>query len=141
MYPKADKVQVLWTYANVDRLDEAVENLRERECAGADLVGFLSTIENRSRCQVVPEILDEIRYWTVKKNLDGAVWTDLPSNFREATGKEFNESNVIEFLSGLQGKERERARRYIEKAPPQIMTRMRRKIERELGWEHEGSNR
>jgi len=141
LYPSADKVQVLWTHANVHTLDEAIESLKQREDAPENRIGFLSTTENKSHCQVVPEVLDEIRSWAQGKNLDAVVWTDLPSNFAKESGRELNESNAVEYLSGLQGKERQAARQYIEKAPPQIMTGLRRNIEQELRWKHEGNNR
>lgn len=140
LYPNADRVQVLWTYAHVHTLDDAIKNLAQREGTRKDQVGFLSTTDDTSNCQVIPEVLDEIRTWAVKKNLDAVVWTNLPFNFREKSGEEFNESNVIDYLRGLRKKEHQKARRYIEKTPLQIMTRIRRIIEQELGWEHADSH-
>jgi hypothetical protein len=78
--------------------------------------------------------LNEIRDWATKKKLDAVVWTDLPSNFKEERRKEFNRNNVIEYLENLPGEKQQKAREYIEKAPSQIMTRMRRIIKKELGW-------
>jgi hypothetical protein len=80
----------------------------------------------------VPEILDKIRSWATKKKLDAVVWTDLPLNFKEEKRKELNENNVIEYLKSLQGKSQQEAIEYIEKAPPQIITRIRPKIEEAL---------
>jgi hypothetical protein len=135
LYPNVDRVQVLWAYAEVNSLDQAVEDLRQREGTKQSLIGFDSIKENKSRCQIVPEILNEIRGWATKKKLDAVVWTDLPSNFKEKRRKEFNENNVIEYLKSLQGEEQQKAREYIEKAPLQIMTKMRHIIKKELGWE------
>ena len=134
LYPDADRVQVLWAYAEVNSLDKAVENLRQREETKQCLIGFDSIKENKSCCQIVPEILNEIRGWATKKKLDAAVWTDLPSNFKEERRKEFNGNNVIEYLENLPSEKKQKAREYIEKAPSQIMTRMRRIIKKELGW-------
>jgi hypothetical protein len=134
LYSNADRVQVLWAYAKVNSLDKAVEDLRQREGTKQCLIGFDSIKENKSRCQVVPEVLNEIRDWATKKRLDAVVWTDLPSNFKEKRRKELNANNVIEYLENLPDEEQQRAREYIEKAPPQIMTTKRRIIKKELGW-------
>ena len=135
LYPNANSVQVRWAYAEVNSLDKAVGNLLQREETAQCRIGFILIKENKSCCQVVPEILNEIKGWSKKKKLDAAVWTDLPSNFEEERKKEFNGNNVIEYLKSLQGEKQQKAREYIEKAPPQIMTRMRRIIKKELGWE------
>ncbi len=133
LYPNADRVQVLWVYAKVNNLDEAIESLCEREETTQCKIGFISIREDKSRCQVVPEILDEIRSWATKKRLDAVIWTDLHSNFEKEIKKELNENNVIEYLISLKGEKQQKARKYIEKAPPQIMTRMRCIIKKELG--------
>ncbi len=134
LYPNVDRVKVRWAYAEVNSLDKAVENFCQREGTKQRLIGFDSIKENKSRCQVVPEILNEIRDWATKKKLDAVVWTDLPSNFKKKIGKELNENNAIEYLKSLQGKSQQEAIEYIEKAPLQIMTKMRRIIKKELGW-------
>lgn len=41
---------------------------------------------------------------------------------------------VIAYLEGLIGEERQRAEEYIRRAPPQIATNYRRHIEQRLGW-------
>lgn len=134
LYPNADRVQVLWAYAKVNNLNEAVKNLCQREETEQYRIGFDSIKEGKNRCQIVPEILNEIRNWAKKKKLDAVLWTDLPSNFKKKRKKEFNENNVIEYLKNLQGEKQQKAREYIEKAPQQITTRMRRIIKKELGW-------
>ena len=134
LYQNADRVQVLWADAEVNSLDKAVENLCQREGTKQCLIGFDSIKEGKSSCQIVPEILNEIRDWATKKKLDAVVWTDLPSNFKEEKRKEFNWNNVIEYLENLTDEKKQNAREYIEKAPPQIMTKMRRIIKKELGW-------
>lgn len=133
LYPDADRVQVLWAYAEANDLNEAIESLRKREETTQCKIGFISIRENKNRCQVVPEILNKIRSWATKKKLDAVVWTDLPSNFKKKIGKELNENNAIEYLKSLQDKSQPEAIEYIEKAPPQIMTKFRPKIEEALG--------
>ena len=134
LYQNADRIQVLWAYAEINSLDKAAENLCQREGTKQCLIGFDSIKEGKSSCQVIPEILNEIRDWATKKKLDAVVWTALSSNFKEERRKEFNWNNVIEYLENLPDEKKQKAREYIEKAPPQIMTRMRRIIKKELGW-------
>jgi hypothetical protein len=65
------------------------------------------------------------------------VWTNLPPEFggskRIPTVEE-----IVPYLASCQGEERERAEEYVRKAPRQIDTEYRRKIEAELGWTPQG---
>ena len=62
----------------------------------------------------------------------------MPANFTEKTGMEFNDDNVISYLSNLDSDRKRRAEEYIRRAPRQIRTSMRSIIEERLGWTHNG---
>lgn len=144
LYPDASDIQTLWAYAAEMDLQQAIENLRERENIPPkyiESIGFVSIPDNRSRCNVVPNATNRIRSWAIGKKLDAVVWTDLPSNFPEKTCMKINEDNIIKYLKSLHGEELKRAKDYIEKVPPQIKTKIRRKIEQELGWVYISNNR
>jgi len=138
LFPTAEKVQVLWALMATDDLEEAIENLRKVEGIPAhrkNKIGFVNVPSGEQRSGVIPDIADNIRRWTDRKNVDAVIWTDLSSNFESETGKKTTEKNVISYLRCLKvDSERPRAEEYIRKAPAQIRTRFRSTIEKELGW-------
>jgi hypothetical protein len=97
-------------------------------------IGYVSLLDNQSSCQAVPEICDAIRQWAQKKGLDAVIWTDLSSNFEYETGRPLNEDNATAYLRNLLGETLVKAEEYVRKAPSQVGTRIRGRIERELGW-------
>lgn len=139
LYPKAEDVQTLWVHAEFTKLSMAIENLCDRECipkTSVDRIGFAIT-GGRSRCRAAPGVLGRIQGWGKDKGLDAAVWTDLPENpdkFKEKTGMELNDNNIIEYLKSLEGETLEKAKEYVQKAPKQIGTKLRRRIHQELKW-------
>lgn len=136
LYSEVEPVQVLWCYTDVDNLNDAIENLRNREGASKKNIGFYLLKDNTSRCNVVSSALNEIKKWAVTKDLDAVVWTDLPEKFKiNNIIKEFNGDNVIEYLlHNLKGDRKLKAKEYIEKAPEQVITKIRKRVEKDLGW-------
>lgn len=127
-------VQTLWAYSGHDGLSHSVDALAKRERTGPSRIGYMSIPDNLDRCRAVPDVLPRIRSWAEQKGIDVVVWTDLPTNFEEKTGKVFSGEAVIEYLKSLKGETLQKARKYVEKTPPQIDTRIRRRIGHELGW-------
>jgi hypothetical protein len=58
--------------------------------------------------------------------LCGRVWTDLPSNFEEETADAFSVERARDYLLRLPRSAADRARRYINNAPPEVYTPVRR---------------
>lgn len=141
LYQNADPIKVLWAHAKTQDLCEARCNLKNREGTSLDKIEYVSLGNDENNCTIVPDILDVIRNWARTNNLDAVVWTGLPSNFEKELGKKFIENNAIEYLKGLQDVPKQKAKEYIQKAPSQIRTRVRDKIEQELGWKHDGNSR
>ncbi len=134
LYPRAEKLPVLWAQAATDDLDQAIEDLREREKTVTRRIGFLSIADGRMRCNVVPEAVHDIRRWGQEKDADAVIWTDMRPYFEKPTGTRFTQDNVIIYLEGLPKDARRRAEEYVRRAPPQIRTEMRKVIEERLGW-------
>jgi len=134
LFPGANNQKTLWAYSFCEDLDEAIENLREREETNQMKIGFVSIPGSRSRCQAVPQVHGRIRKWVEEKGLDAVVWTDLSANFKKEAKMDFSEDNVITYLRRLKGKELEEAEKYVRRVPEQVKTNIRRRIEKELGW-------
>jgi hypothetical protein len=134
LYPGAESVQTLWAISAHEELNQARENLREREKTTLKNIGYVSLPDNENNCQAVPEACYVIRQWAGEKGFDAAIWTDLTSNFKDKTGMALSEDNVIAYLRSLTGESLEKAEEYVRRAPAQVTTRIRSRIEREIGW-------
>jgi len=132
---EAKDVQVLWARMDTTTVNEAIDNLRERECCEKKYIGCVDLDNpNSNNCKAIPKTLDVIKQWTANNNLDATIWTDLSANFHKKTEMEFNEEKVIEYLSNLDSDCKKRAKEYIRKTPCQVKTKMRSIIEEKLKW-------
>ena len=140
LYPKVEDVQTLWAHAVYEKLGEAIENLCDREevpRAHIERIGF-AIIGGRSRCNAAPDVLERIQRWGKEKGMDAVVWTDLtenPEKFKDETGMELNDDNIIKYLKSLEGETLDQAKEYVQRTPLQIDTSLRGRIREELGWE------
>jgi hypothetical protein len=137
IYPKAAEVQTMWAYSEKEALDDAIENLRAREVTATGQIGFVTIPECVSQCRAEPGILEKIQAWAERKEVDAVIWTELgdnPDKFKDETGMEMTEDNIIKYLGSLKGDRLKAAKEYVQKAPKQVDTRLRRRIEEELGW-------
>ncbi len=128
--PDSEKVPVLWSYMKAESLDEAVENLSRREDTKKDYIGFVQVSNQNYRTDLVDGIIE----WAKGKSIEAVIWTDLKPNFKEKSGADFTPENVIKYLRNLPFPSNRKAEEYIRKAPGQIRTALRQKIENELGW-------
>jgi hypothetical protein len=123
---QAAPVTVLWAELAVSSLDEARDVLARREGISAkNAPRLIGTLQSSPLPQVVA--------WAKAKHLKGVVWTALGPRFPGAMGAPSCEQ-VISYLQGLDSRKRELAEEYIRKAPRQIRTAYRGRIERSLGW-------
>ncbi|RLG59734.1 MAG: hypothetical protein DRN95_01390 [Candidatus Hydrothermarchaeota archaeon] len=140
-------VQTCWNEMDVDCIDEAIENLREREGTRRELIGYIKQkeIEMKDGVKVIIyekryrsgfiKVLKVIQDWMVEHGLNGVVWTDLPANFKKIRGEEPNENSVIKYLEEIRdenGEKWEKAEEYILLTPEQITTPLRGEIEKWL---------
>lgn len=126
--PSARPVRSLWALMDSDSLDEAREHLREREGTVDRYIGYWSR-ESDS-----PECIPELSEWALARNVDHVIWTGLPSRFKGKNHRVPSEEEVLKHLRQLLGTVRDEAERYIRRAPQQIDTEYRRRIEAELRW-------
>lgn len=131
--PKAEPVRVLWALMLPNTLEDAKKALCDRE--GISGKNSTSRIGSWSKRDSPPPHIPELPQWAEARALDAVIWTALPPRFG---GEERTPSadEVIEYLGGLLGTVRNYARQYIERAPRQIDTDYRRRIEAALGWSY-----
>ncbi len=134
LYPGAEPVQVLWALSACSSLEEAEENLADREGTSRRRTGYLSLFNGLYRCDAAPEALESIRSWADSRGFDAVIWTDLPSNFATKTKMPLNPDNAIIYLRALKKDSYERAKEYMTKAPEQVSTPVRRHVEEKLYW-------
>ena len=128
LHPEAKPVRSLWALMDADSVEIARQHLGSRE--GIPKVNWRDSIgawpERNPNCIVG---LDD---WARAKQLDAVVWTALDSNFNEK-GRCL-EDQVIGHLQSLVASRRDEAERYVRRAPRQIDTELRRRIEVKLKW-------
>ena len=121
------RVQSLWALMDVESVEAAARALQKRERTGEQY------IDKWKRGQRSPNLIPELAEWAEGEELDGVVWTALPPKFCGTNGRMPTEEEVATYLGALTGCKRNRAKEYIEKAPRQIVTEYRRRIEEVLG--------
>ncbi len=129
--PSTSPVRVLWAQMFPTDLLSAKQAVRDRErIRGED---WSSRIGSWQRGEAAPPNIPDLPIWAEAHGLDAVVWTALGPKFQ---GQDVSPSadQVIEYLRGLMGTQRENAKRYIECTPRQIDTEYRRRIEAALGW-------
>ena len=126
--PSARPVHSLWALMDSGSLEEAREQLREREGTGDRYIA------DWSRETDSPESIPELSEWALARNIDHVIWTGFPPRFKRKNYRLPTEEEVLKHLRQLSGTAREEAKRYIRCAPRQIETEYRRRIEAELHW-------
>ena len=127
----AQPIVVLWSKMKVD-LNAAIDSLTVREgCNNSEPIGFIDLERQQSRSRD-NSVADRITEWATSKNYDQVIWTDLDVNFTDKALPPFSQDAALGYLRGLQ--DQTAAREYIQKAPPQVKTALRTRIEYELGW-------
>jgi hypothetical protein len=128
-----EAVPTLWSLFNTRDVKEARESLRDREripkSRAADRIAHWRHGEDATS---QPDAT--ISRWATGKNLEAAVWTNLPPKFAGINGRVPTETQVVAYLQALEGKTRAAAEEYVRRAPRQIATGYRRAIETALGW-------
>ena len=108
-------------------LAEAIEDLRAREGTSTENIGFV-TSAGEAQCRTYPAMKGELVEWLKQQDLDAVIWTDLPSNFEEKRLLPFSTENAVAYLSSLPPEVAEVAREYIQRAPDEVDSPVRRAL-------------
>lgn len=126
----APLVRSLWSIMDARNVDDAREDLRKRE--GILQKNATKHVGSWPGGTTTP--IDGIQDWAHERQLDAVVWTALPPHLEIANGFLPSENEVIEYLRGLTGSTRTVAEQYVRRAPRQIDTPFRRRMEAEFNW-------
>lgn len=116
-------------------LQDAIADLRDREGTVIKRIGFADLVHDEKSLNQYPgqtDVSAAVKLWATETDFDAAVWTALPPSFHQQSGKEFSLDNAVQYLEGLPKNSRQNALKYIENAPEEIDTPLRRRL-RELG--------
>ena len=131
--PSAWPVRSLWALMDGECLKDAREHLRKREGEKT----HIEHIKTWSRSELPPRCMPDLDDWALSRSLDAVVWTGLPPKFKgKKDGEPPTEEEVIIYLQQLEDDQDKlcEAERYIRRAPRQVDTAYRRRIEKEFGW-------
>ena len=125
--PEARPVRSLWTLMDSDSLEDAKKQLQQRE--GTENPEYIG---HWSREQTSPIEIPMLSEWALVRNIDSVIWTALRPNVNG--NRHPSVEDVIRHLRALSGTARDAAEKYVRRAPRQIDTAYRRRIEAELRW-------
>lgn len=127
-------IQTLWCRSAFEDLDEARQNLGEREeTSNLTSIGFTNLVNGNQSLQHT-FVSKEINQWVQEKKLDAAIWTDLGANFEKKIKMKLTLENILFYLNSLSKGELFRAKEYILNAPTQIGTDLRVHIATRMHW-------
>lgn len=130
-----DGVPTRYVQSTRTELGDAIADLRDREGTILKRIGFVdltSKTNSKLKYNDQIDIFPIIEAWCKDKGYDAAVWTALPAQFKEETNKCFSVDNAVMYLKGLPKTVRKNALDYIEKAPVEVSTPLRKKL-KEIG--------
>ena len=133
--PNATPVRSLWAVMDTTDIAIARKDLRKREgiLQKNEQIHIGSWSAGQPGNQPLPKCVLGLLDWAQARGVHHVVWTALPPKFggNERTP---NQEEVVEYLRGLSGAQRDNAERYIRFTPKQIDTEYRRGIEAALQW-------
>lgn len=122
-------VQVFHAESGLTSLEQARENLREREGTILDRIGFLDFHSGRNSIRRwESQMIQELTLWGEDKGYDAVIWTDIGPRFTDRIHRPFSFPEITTYLDGLEGDTWQRAANYILQTPVAIKTEYRRAL-------------
>lgn len=121
-------VTTLFARSAFEDIDEAIENLRERENTTLEKIGFVNLC-NQSHSGFAfamhPAACNLIETWAKANNWPAIIWTALTPNFAQKQNKPFTPEAAVAYLFTLPHEQYKRATEYLAKAPETVDTPVR----------------
>jgi hypothetical protein len=76
----------------------------------------------------------EIGEWAKAQRLDGVVWTALPPGLKDTGGQVPDPDDIVSHVRNLPAEAYRNVEEYVRRAPRQIDTEIRRRLEKDFGW-------
>ncbi|MEM9063058.1 MAG: hypothetical protein AAGD13_21560 [Pseudomonadota bacterium] len=114
---------------------EVAQDLADRERSPLEMIGVVCLATGTAHGR--PEIAEIISGWCAEHGWEGAVWTDLRSNFTEMSGQAFSFETAVAHLRTLSDEQLEEAVRYMSCAPRGTDTPLRRALLKDPWWRAE----
>jgi len=133
-------VRSLWAIMSCTEVETAREALRSREGipvkrSSRDIGWWSQDGQSEGLC------VKEIGQWAARLTIDAVVWTALPPGFTDSRDQTPSPDLVLDHLHELSPEARQNAEEYIRRAPVQVDTDVRRRVEMEFGWSPVGGDR
>ncbi len=129
--PGVADVQVFSAPLATTRLDEAREQLRQREKIPAER---RDGIGSTTGFDATDAIAHRIAEWARTMRLDAVVWTALPPRSKGVEGRMPTVDEACEYLERLPDDAHAHAEQYVRCVPPTLRTRYRAAFEARFGW-------
>ena len=127
----ATPVRSLWAVMDTTDTAFARKALRVRE--GISEKNEDRDIGSWTSGQPSPKLIPELSEWAGSRGVHCVIWTALPPKF-PGIDQPPTQEQVVQYLRGLTGAQRDNAERYVRFTPKQIDTAYRRRIEAVLQW-------
>lgn len=115
-------------------LHDAIADLRDREGTVWKRIGYVDLIQSMNCTQEFDQpklTVESIEAWTEENGFDAAIWTALQPKFRVVTRNTFSVNTATEYIRSLPDTTRRVAVEYFDKAPPEVITPLRKHLAKE----------
>ena len=112
-----------------DTIRAVVRDLAKREETDAENIGHLQVQSGTAHGHDV-ETLKTVLDWARRMRMDGVVWTDTPSNFKQRTGKPFSVKSAVQHIRSLKPETKAKVAEYVWRSPKFVDTPLRRALQK-----------
>lgn len=119
--------KVFYINSGFNNLNDAINNLKEREHTTEQNIGYVNLLAHTSRTHFTA-FSENIKQWAERNDYAGVIWTDLICNFNNEYKSPFSVGNAMKYLTRLSGNQKANALKYVSNTNQEINTPLRRKI-------------